>query len=137
MEDTSSKNGIRQFFKFLLFSIGAGIVEALSFTLIHETTPKTNFFLVTAEVTSVVLSCIFNFTINRKFTFKASTNIARGMLFYGLFYLIMTPLGAGFVVFLKDIGWNEYLAKGTKMLLNFLIDFCFCKFVLFNKKFKI
>ena len=138
-----AKDGkVIQFIKFLGFSLGAGVIEFLTFTLIVLLAGRQSLvdagvrdtWVIVAEVTSVVLSCLFNFTLNRKYTFKSANNMAVGMILYGLFYLVVTPLGVQFILLLTHSGWNEFLAKATKMILNFLLDFTFCKFVLFRTK---
>ncbi len=120
-----------QFLKFVFFSLGAGIIELGSFELLRLFFPQPN-MLVPAEVASVVLSCLFNYTLNRKYTFGASNNIALGMAIYGLYYLVATPVGAQFIVWLVSLRWDETLAKATKMILNFVLDFSLCKFVIFR-----
>lgn len=127
------KSMIIRFFKFVGFSLGAGVIEFVSFTLLKLLGEQNETWLVIAEVTSVVLSCLFNFTLNRKFTFKSANNLALGMVLYGVFYLIVTPLGAQFILWLTRSGWDPFVAKVVKMLLNFLLDFSYCNFILFRK----
>lgn len=136
-ENASNKGDFKsmaiRFFKFVGFSLGAGIIEFVSFTLLKLFGEQNETWLVIAEVSSVVLSCLFNFTLNRKFTFKSANNLALGMVLYGVFYLIVTPLGAQFILWLTRSGWDPFVAKVVKMLLNFLLDFSYCNFVLFRK----
>ncbi len=127
------KDHVLQFIKFVCFSLGAGIIEFGTFTLLRLAFPAAG-ALVACEVISVVLSCLFNYTINRKYTFGASNNLLLGMLIYGLYYAVATPVGAEFIVWLVKQGWNESLAKATKMVLNFFLDFALCKFVIFRLK---
>ena len=137
----TKKQSAFQFLKFLCVSLGAGVVEFGSFTILDlifrgvwhtDVLPKGT--IIWIEIVSVVLSCLFNFTINRKFTFKAASNIVVGMILYGAYYAVATPLGALFITFLQTHGLNEFLAKAIKMVLNFIIDFLYCKFFIFNKK---
>ncbi len=137
----TDRRGFIQFLKFLCVSLGAGVVEFGSFTLLDlifrsvwhtDILPKGT--IIWIEIVSVALSCLFNFTVNRKFTFKAATNIALGMVMYGAYYALATPLGALFITFLQTHGLSEFLAKAIKMVLNFALDFLYCKFVIFNKK---
>ncbi len=118
--------------KFVCFSLGAGVVEFGSFALLTRLLPNTDRYIVVAEVISVALSCLFNFTLNRKYTFKSASNIYLGMALYGLFYLVMTPLGAWFILKLMGWGLPELVAKIVKMVVNFAFDFLFCNFVLFR-----
>lgn len=128
-----AKAQILQFLKFVFFSLGAGIIEFGTFALLRMVFPG-DAALKACEVVSVVLSCLFNYTINRKYTFGASNNLWLGMLIYGLYYLVATPVGAAFIVWLTQSGWNELLAKAFKMILNFVLDFSLCKFVIFRLK---
>lgn len=125
-----AKAAVLQFLKFVCFSLGAGIIEFVSFTVINLFCTRETLWI--AEVASVVLSCLFNFTLNRKYTFQSASNLYLGMALYGLYYAVATPLGVQFISFLIDSGWNEYLAKITKMLLNFILDFSYCKFFIFR-----
>lgn len=131
-KETSAKSFkflVIQFLKFLCFSLGAAVIEFSSFSVIILFGS-----VIAADVISVILSCLFNFTLNRKYTFKSANNIYLGMILYGIFYLIFTPLGAWFINSLVNAGVNEFLAKFIKMLINFVLDFSFCKFVVFRVK---
>ena len=122
-----------QFLFYLCFSLGAGVIEFVSFTLISLIS-STKVCLIIAEVTSVVLSCTFNFTLNRKYTFKSCQNIFVGLIAYLVLYAIITPLGAWFIVGMTNIGVHSLLAKAMKMLMTFATEFLFCKFILFRIK---
>ena len=80
-----------RFIKFVLFSISAGVIEIVSFTLLSELTPLKEWI---SYIISVVLSVIWNFTFNRKFTFKSANNIPIAMLKVALFYVVFIPLTA-------------------------------------------
>ena len=130
---SSHTKGILQFIRFLCFSLGAGVIEFVSFLLLSSIDSGNETVLVIAEVASVVFSCLFNFTLNRKYTFQSANNIVLGMFLYGLYYLIATPVGASFIVWLTRCGWADWLAKATKMILNFILDFLYCKFIIFRQ----
>ena len=128
-----TKNGWLQFLQFVVVSLGAGVIEYATFALMTWIVPDNKTMLVAAEVTSVVLSCLFNFTVNRKYTFHSSSNIPLGMLLYGVYYAFLaTPAGVWFLLFLTQGGMHELLAKAVKMLVNFIFDYLFCKFILFQ-----
>ena len=74
-----------RFIKFVLFSISAGVIEIVSFALLSELTPLKEWI---SYIISVVLSVIWNFTFNRKFTFKSANNIPIAMLKVALFYVV-------------------------------------------------
>lgn len=127
------KKGWLQFLQFVMVSLGAGVIEYATFALMTWIVPGNQTMLVAAEITSVVLSCLFNFTVNRKYTFHSASNIPLGMLLYGVYYaLLATPAGVWFLLFLTQIGLHELLAKAVKMLANFVFDYLFCKFILFQ-----
>lgn len=121
---------ILQFTKFLCFSLGAGIIEITSYTVLNEVF---NAEIWVCDVVSITLSVLFNFTLNRKFTFKSAKNVPLGMLLIGLFYLVFTPSGTAFILWLVSLNVNEYIAKGLKMALNFVLEFLYCKFVIYRK----
>lgn len=129
----TAKEHIAQFAKFVCFSLGAGIIEFGAFTLLRVLFPDDG-MLAPCEVVSVVLSCLFNYTVNRKYTFGASNNLLLGMLIYGAYYAVATPVGASFIQWLVRLNWNESLAKATKMILNFFLDFALCKLIIFRLK---
>ncbi|MEE0927845.1 MAG: GtrA family protein [Acutalibacteraceae bacterium] len=62
---------IFQAIKFTLFSISAGIIQVASFALM-EIFIKDYWI---PYLTSLVLSILWNFTLNRRFTFKSAANI--------------------------------------------------------------
>ena len=59
-------------FKFLVFSVSAGVIEIVSFALLDETLgwPYWPCYLI-----ALILSVLWNFTLNRKFTFRSANNV--------------------------------------------------------------
>ena len=102
----SRKENTAQVIKFTLFSISAGIIETLSFTLLNEV-----FHLpyMPCYLTALILSVLWNFTLNREFTFKSANNVPLAMLKVAAFYLVFTPLSTWWGTALTNAGWNEYL----------------------------
>ena len=118
--------------KFVLFSISAGVIQIVSFTLLTEFTGLSYW---PCYLISLVLSVLYNFTINRKFTFHSAANVPIAMLKVFLYYLVFTPLstiGGNFLV--ESLGWNEYLVELLSMLLNFITEFLFTRFVVYGKQ---
>ena len=135
VEDDKKKN-IMQAVKFLLFSISAGVIQILSFTLLSEFVfmDANNEYGVSYFI-SLALSVIWNFTFNRKFTFKSANNIPIAMLKVLGYYLVFTPLSIGWgIALIKNAGWNEYLVLAITMIINFVTEFLFDKFFVFNDK---
>lgn len=116
--------------KFVLFSMSAGLIQLGSFTLMNELI-KLPYWL--SYLIALVLSVIWNFTFNRKFTFKSATNIPKAMLLVFLFYVVFTPASTWFEDYLTRLGWNEYLVTFINMFINLILEFLYQRFVVFNK----
>ena len=120
-----------RFIKFVLFSISAGVIEIVSFALLSELTPLKEWI---SYIISVVLSVIWNFTFNRKFTFKSANNIPIAMLTVALFYVVFIPLTALLEKFLtEDLLWPGILATAINMVLNFILGFFYQRYFVFGK----
>lgn len=116
--------------KFTLFSISAGIIQTVSFALMNEVF-HWNYWV--CYLTSLVLSVLWNFTLNRKITFRSASNIPIAMLKVAGYYLIFTPLSTWGGSALESIGWNEYLVLILSMLTNFVTEYLFQRFFVFGK----
>ena len=119
-----------RFLKFVLFSASAGLIEIGSFTLLNELLdwPYWPSYLI-----ALVLSVLWNFTLNRKFTFRSAADVPRAMLLVFAFYCVFTPvttIGGNFLA--EDLGWNEYLVTGINMLLNLVTEFLYQKYVVYR-----
>lgn len=116
--------------KFLLFSISAGVIQILSFTLLNELLhlPYWVSYLI-----ALVLSVIWNFTLNRRFTFRSANNVPVAMLKVAAYYAVFTPLSTLLEKYLTEtVGWNEYLVTLLNMALNFVTEYLFDTFVVFR-----
>ena len=117
--------------KFTLFSISAGIIQVGSFTLLNELI-KLEYW--PAYLISLILSVVWNFTFNRRFTFKSAANVPIAMAkVFGL-YLVFTPLSTYLGHLCETAGVNEYIVLAATMLCNFVLEFLFCKFVVYKNK---
>lgn len=116
--------------KFVLFSISAGIIQIGSFTLLNELAGLEYWV---SYLISLVLSVVWNFTFNRKFTFHSAANVPVAMLKVAAFYLVFTPASTALEAWLTGIGWNEYAVTAINMLLNFVLEFFYQRFVVFGK----
>ncbi len=85
-----------------------------------------------AALIALVLSVVYNFTINRKFTFRSATNYPKAMLKVFGYYCVFTPLSTLWGDWLTGIGWNEYIVLGGTMLVNFVTEFLFCRLVVYR-----
>ncbi len=157
MSDNSKRANIIQAVKFALFSMSAGIIQIGSFTIMKELilkAPFTQEFFSTHEaigaliendtygpvyLVALLLSVIWNFTFNRKFTFKSAANIPVAMLKVLGFYLVFTPvstvlgsLATTHIFGGSDLG--EYVVLGITMLCNMVTEYLFCKFVVYRNQ---
>lgn len=125
---TGRQNAV-QAVKFLLFSCTAGIIQALSFTLLSE---LLHFKYWPAYLIALVLSVIWNFTFNRRFTFKSAANVPVAMLKVFGYYCVFTPLSTWWGDALTGIGWNKYLVLFGTMVINMVTEFLFCRLVVYR-----
>lgn len=116
--------------KFTLFSISAGIIQIGAFTLLFEVFRWSE---PVSHLISLILSVLWNFTLNRKITFQSAANVPIAMLKVACFYLVFTPLSTWGVDALTSIGWNAYLVEILAMLVNFVTEYIFQRFFVFGK----
>lgn len=133
---SQTKNGISwQAVKFTLFSISAGIIQAVSYTLLFELLLKSNQqYHWIAYLISLVLSVLWNFTFNRRYTFQSAANVPIAMLKVFGFYLVFTPVTLLWGQKIVGLGVNNYIVEAITMLLNLILEFLFCKFVVYRGK---
>ena len=115
--------------KFTLFCISAGVIEIVSFSLLTELTvlPYWPCYLI-----ALVLSVLWNFTFNRRYTFRSAGNVPKAMALVAAYYCVFTPLSTLGGNFLANLGWNEYLVTGLNMVVNFVTEFLYDKYVVFR-----
>ena len=117
--------------KFTLFSISAGLIEMGVFALLNELCRLPYW---ASYLAALVLSVLWNFTLNRKYTFRSAANVPVAMAKVAAYYAVFTPLSTLLGNWLVGtLGWNEYLATILNMLLNFSTEFLFQRFVVFGK----
>ena len=118
-----------QIIKFTLFSISAGIIQVASFTLLETVfhLPYWPSYLV-----SLILSVLWNFTFNRRYTFRSDANVPRAMMLVALFYVVFTPLTTWGGDALTRAGWNDFLVLALTMILNFVLEYLYQRFVVYR-----
>ncbi|MCD8117829.1 MAG: GtrA family protein [Oscillospiraceae bacterium] len=130
MKKLSRKENILQGVKFTLFSCSAGIIQAVSFALLNE---LTGFPYWPSYLIALTLSVLWNFTLNRRFTFKSAANVPVAMLKVLGYYCVFTPLSTIAGNYLTEtLGWMEYLVLAGTMVTNFVTEFLFDRFVVFR-----
>lgn len=130
MAKLSKKENILQGVKFTLFSCSAGIIQAVSFALLNE---LTGFPYWPSYLIALTLSVLWNFTLNRRFTFKSAANVLVAMLKVLGYYCVFTPISTVAGNYLTEtLGWMEYLVLAGTMVTNFVTEFLFDRFVVFR-----
>ncbi len=120
-----------RFIKFALFSISAGLIEIGSFALLNELTGMSYW---PCYLIALLLSVLWNFTLNRKFTFQSAANVPVAMLKVLAYYAVFTPLSTILGNYLTEtLGWNEYLVTAINMILNFVTEFLYQRYFVFGK----
>lgn len=129
---TETKKEIIRSIKFVLFSVSAGVIQVVSFALFEELLHWTHWL---SYLLSLILSVLWNFTLNRKFTFHSANNVPVAMMLVALFYLVFTPLSTWWTAVLTGpkFDWNEYLVLAITMLTNFVTEYLYDRFVVFGK----
>lgn len=117
--------------KFTLFSVSAGIIQIGSFTILNELV-KLSYW--PAYLISLVLSVLWNFTVNRRFTFKSAANVPVAMAKIFGFYLVFTPVSTYLGYLAEKSGVNEYVVLIVTMLSNFVLEFLFSKFYVYKNQ---
>ena len=116
--------------KFVLFSASAGIIEIVVFALLNELL-RLPYWL--SYLAALAASVLWNFTLNRKFTFQSANNVPKAMLQVALFYAVFTPLSTLLEhVLTEKLGWNEYLATAINMGLNLVTEYLYDRYVVFR-----
>lgn len=134
MKNTAAKAELIRTVKFVLFSASAGIIQVASFALLNELLHLSYWV---SYLISLALSVLWNFTLNRKFTFKSAANVPIAMAKVAGFYLVFTPLSTWWTAALTEpaygVCWNEYLVLALTMITNFVTEFFYDRYVVFGK----
>lgn len=132
---TAKRQELIRALKYLLFAASAGIIQTVTFTLLFELAFKSRSgFYWPSYIVALTLSVIWNFTFNRKYTFKSANNVPIAMLKVLGYYLVFTPLSTWWGDALtNDAGWNAYLTLAFTMVINLVTEFLFSRFVVFRK----
>ena len=124
-------SGLWQVVKFTLFSASAGIIQVAVFTLM-ETVFHLPYW--PSYLTALVLSVLWNFTFNRRYTFRSDAGVMRSMLLVALFYAVFTPASTWWGHALTTVGWNDFLVLAGTMVVNFVTEFLYQRFVVYRNR---
>ena len=130
---TDKKEWLRTL-KFTLFSISAGIIQIGSYTLLYEFAHLNEWL---CNLISLILSVLWNFTLNRKYTFQSAGNVPIAMVKVAAFYVVFAPLSTWWTAVLTEpsygILWNAYVVELLTMLVNFVTEYLYDRFFVFGK----
>ena len=115
--------------KFTVISISAGIVQIISFALFNEVL-KWNYWV--AYLAALLLSVLWNFTINRKVKFKSANNVKIAMLLVLAFYAVFTPVSTVLGEMAENSGINEYIVLAVTMISNFVLEFLYTRYIVYR-----
>lgn len=127
---TQRKKEFMRTVKFILCSASAGIIQAVSFAVLEEIVHLEHWL---CNLIALVLSVLWNFTLNRKFTFCSANNVPVAMAKVAAFYAVFAPLSAWWMNYFTGIGWNAYAVQIGTMLLNFVLEYLYQRFFVFGK----
>ena len=131
MEKNKKKELIRML-KFTLISISAGVIQTVSFELILLL--GAGYWM--AYLPSLLLSVLWNFTINRKYTFKAANNVKVAMLLTLAFYAVFTPVSTILGEMATNAAANKELIEQivfvATLLSNFILEFLYDRFIVYR-----
>ncbi len=125
----TKKQRIIQFLKFLGFSASAGVIQIAVDTLLFEVLHLEAWL---SYLVALVASVLWNFTLNRKFTFKSAANVPIAMLKVACYYLVFTPLTTVLQYRLTGLGVHNFIVLAGNMLLNVVTEYLFCRFVVYR-----
>ena len=126
-----SKKEVVRSLKFLMFSASAGIIEIAAFSVLNE---LTHWSYWPCYLIALVLSVLWNFTLNRRYTFQSANNVPLAMAQVLGFYCVFTPVSTILGNYLADTHlWNEYLVTAMNMAANFILEYLYDRFVVFRK----
>ena len=131
MEQKNNNENVEHAVKFFLFSISAGVIQALTFTLLFELA-KLQYW--PSYLVALTLSVVWNFTLNRKFSFKSAANVPVAMMKIAIFYAIFTPLSTWWGDSLTNINWNPYLVLFGTMITNLVSEFIYTKYFVYKNQ---
>ena len=119
-----------QAIKFTLFSISAGVIQVGSFAILHDVLGFDSYWM--SHIPSLALSVVWNFTFNRRYTFRSDAPLMRSMLLVALFYLVFTPASAWWGTLLEKAGVHDWIIEGINLAVNFVTEFVYQKFVVYR-----
>jgi putative flippase GtrA len=129
--NNNSNEEMKRTVKFVLFSVSAGVIEIGAFTLLFEVLHWSYWV---SYLIALVLSVLWNFTLNREFTFRSANNVPVAMMKVAAYYAVFTPVTTILGNWLTEsCGWNGMVVTGLNMLLNFVTEYLYDRYFVFGK----
>lgn len=125
----SENKNLWQMIKFTLFSISAGVIQEGLYLILFNALGLSYWF---SYLVSLVASVLWNFTFNRRYTFRSDADVKRSMLLVALFYVVFTPVTMLGGQWLVNRGLNGNVVQIGTMLLNFVLEFLYQRFVVYR-----
>ena len=142
MPKLSARENLVTSVKFFLFSVSAGVIETVSFALLsefvfHDAGSDGSPVYGWSYFIALALSVLWNFTLNRRYTFKSANNVPVAMLKVFAFYCVFTPASIWWGVALTGLAPGSRLVyygvfAGT-LAANFITEFLYQRFFVFGK----
>ena len=127
---TEKRKELMRTLKFTLFSLSAGVIQIIADVICNEVIGLDSWW---SYLIALILSVLWNFTLNRKFTFQSASNVPKAMLLVGLYYLVFAPLSTWWTKVLVDTqSWNEYLVLILTMTVNLVTEYLYQRFGVFR-----
>ena len=126
----NKKKSVIQAVKFTLFSISAGVIQIVSFSVLEIFIQ--DYWI--PYLVSLILSVVWDFTLNRRYTFHSAANVPVAMAKVFAFYVVFTPLSTWLGNLAEGQGANDFLILAVTMVANFVLEFLFCKLVVYRGK---
>ena len=122
------KGQVMQALKFTLFSISAGVIQIVSFAILEIFIEE--YWI--PYLVSLILSILWNFTLNRRYTFKSAANVPVAMAKVFGFYVVFTPVSTWLGDLAEQNGGNDFVILIITMVANFVLEYLFCKLVVYR-----
>ncbi|MBR3560851.1 MAG: GtrA family protein [Oscillospiraceae bacterium] len=128
--ETNKRREMLRAVKFAVFSASAGVIEAVVFALLNELTAWQYW---PCYLIALTASVVWNFTLNRRYTFRSTANVPRAMLLVAAFYCVFTPVTTILGNYLAEtLDWNEYLVTALNMACNLVTEYFYDTYVVFR-----
>lgn len=116
--------------KFALFSLSAGVIQIIADVICNEVIQLDSWW---SYLIALTLSVLWNFTLNRKFTFQSASNIPKAMALVAAFYVVFAPLSTWWTkALVQGQDWNEYVVLILTMTVNLVTEYLYQRYVVFR-----